>query len=89
MKKAMVFLLIVLILVGIGLSGLSATAAELNTTVSALDKKDNAETMEVPQIRVTTADGNGTSLQKADDYVDAELTITDTEGIHLSDSVRF
>lgn len=89
MKKAMVFLLIVLILVGIGLSGLSATAAELDTTVSDLDKKDNAETMEVPQIRVTTADGNGTSLQKSDDYVDAELTITDTEGIHLSDSVRF
>lgn len=43
----------------------------------------------VPKIEINTANGKGTNLQKADDYVDAEITITDTEGIHLSDSVRF
>lgn len=38
----------------------------------------------VPRISVTTAAGNGTRLQKSDGYVDATVTITDTDG-----SVKF
>lgn len=47
------------------------------------------ETPEVPAIRVTTADGNGNSLQKEDGYVDADISITDTDGSVLSDAVSF
>ena len=44
---------------------------------------------EVPQIRVTTENGNGTTLQKADGYVKAEISITDVDGSELTDSVNF
>lgn len=89
MKKAMSFLLIVLVLVSIGLSSLSATAAELDNTALVSDENNNTETIIVPQIRVTTANGNGTTLQKADDYVDATITITDTDSTVLTDSIKF
>ena len=45
--------------------------------------------MTVPQIRVTTENGNGTTLQKADGYQNAAITITDTDGSMLSDSCLF
>ena len=45
--------------------------------------------MTVPQIRVTTAEGNGTTLQKEDDYQDASIIITDTDGSVLSDDCLF
>ena len=44
---------------------------------------------QLPQIRIVTADGNGTTLQKADGYVDAAVTITDTDGAVMSGSVQF
>ena len=50
---------------------------------------DNASTLAVPQIRVTTEEGNGLSLQKADGYVNAVISITDTDGTALQDSVQF
>lgn len=37
------------------------------------------EKVEVPKIYITTAGGNGTTLQKADGYVDGHVTITDSE----------
>ena len=37
------------------------------------------ENVEVPKIYITTADGNGTTLQKADGYVDGHVVITDSE----------
>ena len=43
----------------------------------------------VPQIIVTTEDGNGTTLQKADGNVAASITIIDVDGSTLSDSVQF
>ena len=52
------------------------------------DTPDNTE-LKFPQIRVITEDGNGTKLQKADGYVNAEISITDTDGSVLSDSVSF
>ena len=45
--------------------------------------------LNVAQIRVTTAEGNGTSLQKTDGYVDATITITATDGSVLQDNVQF
>ena len=62
--------------------GLAATGAD-NKTAAA------DESIPVPQIRVDTAAGNGTSLQKTDGYVDAQISITDTDGSVLSDSVQF
>lgn len=45
--------------------------------------------MTVPQIRVTTENGNGTVLQKEDGYQNAQITITDTDGSVLSNSCQF
>ncbi|MBQ6413140.1 MAG: CotH kinase family protein, partial [Ruminococcus sp.] len=39
--------------------------------------------------RITTEEGNGASLQKDDGYVDAVVTITDTDGSVLSDTCSF
>ncbi len=89
MKKLLSLLLVVLMLIGISVSGLSATAAQLDTAVVAFDENNDTKTMIVPQIRITTADGNGTSLQKADDYVEASITITDTDSSVLADNIQF
>lgn len=43
----------------------------------------------VPQIRVVTEDGNGTTLQKEDGYVNATIEITDTDGSVINESVVF
>lgn len=89
MKKILSFLLVVLMLMGTSVSSISVTAAQFDTTAMAFGESNNAETMVVPQIRVTTVDGNGTTLQKADDYVEASITITDTDSSVLTDSILF
>lgn len=61
----------------------SASVADIALTT------DDYPMLNVPQIHITTADGNGTTLQKDDGYVDASIVITDTEGSTLSDSVKF
>ena len=43
----------------------------------------------VPRVVVTTAGGNGTTLQKDDGYVNATISITDTDGSVLSDACTF
>lgn len=43
----------------------------------------------VPQIRVFTENGNGTTLQKDDGYQTADIIIKDTDGSELTDSVQF
>ena len=43
----------------------------------------------VPQIRVVTENGNGTTLQKEDGYVNATIEITGTDGSVLNESVVF
>ena len=43
----------------------------------------------VPKITVVTEDGNGCSLEKSDGYVNAHITITDTDGTELTDDVSF
>ena len=45
--------------------------------------------MIAPRVVVTTAQGNGTTLQKADGYVSATVSITDTDGSVLSDACSF
>ena len=44
--------------------------------------------MTVPQIRVTTENGNGTALQKEDGYQNAQITITDTDGSVLTNNCQ-
>ena len=63
-------------------SGVSAAAAEGDPPQSAWE-------MTVPQVRVTTENGNGTTLQKEDGYQAASVTITDVDGATLSDSCSF
>ena len=45
--------------------------------------------LNVPQIRIVTEEGNGVELQKSDDYVNATVTITDTDGSVLEDAALF
>ncbi len=45
--------------------------------------------MSVPQIHVFTENGNGTTLLKEDGYQTADITIKDTDGSVLTDSVQF
>lgn len=59
------------------------------TLITATAEDETPQTPELPQIRVTTELGNGTTLQKADDYQNAEITITDTDGSMLSGAVLF
>ena len=47
------------------------------------------DVLDVPQIRVTTEQGNGISLLKADGYVAAQISVKDTDGTVLSDSCQF
>lgn len=55
-----------------------------------LPKSASAETLySVPRIIITTENGNGTTLLKADGYVNAEITVTDVNGEALTDSVQF
>ena len=48
---------------------------------------DITKPVDVARITFTTENGNGTKLQKADGYVNAEVVIKDTDGSSLSDSV--
>ncbi|MEE3491514.1 CotH kinase family protein [Ruminococcus sp.] len=64
--------------------GFAKTDADLASTGVTLD-----DPIIVPRIVVTTENGNGTTLQKSDDYQNAAITITDTDGSVLSDSCSF
>ena len=44
---------------------------------------------QLPQIRITTENGNGTTLQKDDGYVNATVKITDTDGTSLEGAALF
>ena len=61
-----------------------AAAVIILPVSAAAEETDDAN---VPRIYVTTADGNGTTLQKEDGYVDATITVVDTDGTELSDSI--
>ena len=63
---------------------LAAVGVEKEAAFTAVDSE-----LIVPQIRITTEEGNGASLQKDDGYVDAVVTITDTDGSVLSDTCSF
>lgn len=78
MKKLLSLLLVLTIAVG------SVMLVPLTSAAAETDEGEPA--MTVPQIRIVTEDGNGTSLQKADGYVNASVTITDIDGSVLSDS---
>ncbi len=61
----------------------------VSLTSNAEESSDKDTKLEVPRITVVTEDGNGTTLQKADGYVNADITITDNDGAVLSDKVSF
>lgn len=51
--------------------------------------ENQSEQLTLPKIVVTTENGNGCELEKSDGYVGAHITITDTDGSVLDDSVSF
>ena len=85
MKKRLLSLFIAVLICVLTVFSAAASAAEADVAETSVDY----EMLNVPQIRVTTEDGNGTELQKADGYVNASITITDTDGSVLEDSVQF
>ena len=48
---------------------------------------NSSSVLNVPKIEINTEDGNGTKLQKTDGYVNAQISITDTDGTVLNKSV--
>lgn len=46
---------------------------------------DDDHSISVPRITVTTEDGNGCALEKADGYIGAQITITDTDGTEFTE----
>ena len=66
----------------VGFAGISASAEGVETPQSEWE-------MTVPQIRVTTENGNGTTLEKEDGYQNAQISITGTDGSTLSDACLF
>ena len=44
---------------------------------------------QIPKIEINTESGNGAALLKSDGYVNAQITVTDTDGSVLSGSVLF
>lgn len=64
--------------------GFDKSDADLAATGVTLD-----DPIIVPRVVVTTEAGNGTTLQKTDGYVNAEISITDTDGSVLSDACSF
>jgi hypothetical protein len=83
MMKRALSLVLIFLLCGLGVICTPAAASDGAGETSA------EEALIVPQIRISTADGSGISLQKDDGYVDASLTITDTDGSLMSDNIRF
>jgi hypothetical protein len=48
-----------------------------------------AEELTVPRVYVTTDDGNGNTIEKADGYVGANIKIEDVDGSVLEDKASF
>ena len=67
---------------------IAVSALCLIPSVSAKEEYQG-ENLDVPQIRVTTENGNGTTLQKEDGYVNAQIEIKDTDETVLADAVTF
>ena len=71
------------------LSMLASAAVFTTLSTSAEEVEESAgQVYQVPQITVTTENGNGPALLKEDGYVNAHIVITDTDGSVLEDDVR-
>lgn len=77
MKKMKAFVCILLVILCI-----TSIYSSALLTANATDTKqtDNKTIKTVPQIHITTEQGNGPSLQKEDDYVKAFVKVVDTDG---------
>ena len=86
MKKTVSLIICMILILSCSLTAFAKDTQEL-----VLSSVDGAgfQMLNVPQIRVTTAEGNGLSLEKADGYVDASITIDAPNGSHMEDSVLF
>lgn len=72
------------------LSMLASVAVFTTLSTSAEEVEESAgQVYQVPQITVTTENGNGPDLLKEDGYVNARIVITDTDGSVLEDDVQF
>ena len=83
MKKRILALILCITLVTAVFTCYGASAAEIGEP-EAVGETQPAEEILVPQIRIVTTDNVGLSLKKADDYVEASMTVTGTDGTVLS-----
>lgn len=84
MKKTTSLLLVFILL----LSALVAVPMNAFALTTDSGSESGGQTLTVPQIHITTENGNGPSLEKADDYVNATITITDTDSSTLTEAVK-
>ncbi len=100
MKRTISLSLVLVLIFSMVITALSVSAAEIPFAPVGAENPyaadgatpfdyDGSEILDVPQIRVTTEDGNGTELEKADDYVNAHITIMDTDRSVLEDDCQF
>ncbi len=84
MKKVMALIITVLLIMSsVFVSNAAAIEQPYSTAVS------ETQEISIPKIEITTENGNGAQLQKADGYVNAEIKITDADGSALDETVLF
>ena len=74
---------VLLIMSSVFVSNAAAIEQPYSTAVS------ETQEISIPKIEITTENGNGAQLQKADGYVNAEIKITDADGSALDETVLF
>lgn len=79
MKKGLALFLCLLTLFS-AFGGLTAFAEDPENPPQNPTQEQSEELPVVPQVRIVTNDNVGLSLKKADGYVDATMTVTDTNG---------
>ncbi len=85
--KKMISLLALLLALSV-FTCITAAAAQQSPAIPG-DDSSTVDALSVPRIDIMTESGNGAELQKADGYVDAQITITDTDNSELSGNISF
>lgn len=83
MKKTITLMLAVILL----LSVIGTTVIPVGAEETELYENAANGSPSVPKIEIVTEDGNGAALQKADGYVNAQITVTDTDGSVVSGGI--
>ncbi len=87
MKKGFALFLCLLTLFS-AFGGLTTFAQDSENETQSPTQAQEEALPEVPAVRIVTNDNVGLSLKKADGYVDATVTITDTDGTELTGTAQ-